>query len=224
MYSYTDKLIMVCIVAIALALNPRIANVSYAQTVQSSSNHRLLADDGSHKVDSDYSLRDGTTVKKALETVSQKEGLVLSYDPDLLNSNEKISVKDNRNHNTIDKVLQDILSNTDLEYKILKTRHLVIYDRGKVGHVRGKVVDSETWNYLTGAKLYLKKIDADSTGEEVVEKVTFVDSTGRYDINNVKEGTYKLEVIADGYEQVSKMVEIRNKQTTQEMIELERNK
>lgn len=215
---------MVCIVAIAVALNPGVANVGYAQTTQSSTNHRLLADDGSHKVDSDYSLRNGTTVKKALETVSQKEDLILSYDPDLLNSNDKISVKDNRNHSTVDKALQEILSDTDLEYKILKTRHLVIYDRGKVGHVEGKVVDSKTWNYLTGAKLYLKRVDVDSTGEETVEKVTFVDSTGRYDINNVKEGTYKLVVTSDGYEQVSKMIEVRNKQTTEEMIELKRNK
>lgn len=226
MYSYTDKIIVGCTVAIALALYPGAANLGFSQTVnaQTSTSHRLLEDEGKPKVDTDYSLRSGVTVKKALENISKKENLILSYDSDLLESTDEISVTDISNDNTIDKVLREVLSDTELEYKILKTRHLVIYDRGKVGHLKGKVVDNDNWDYLKDAKLYLMKADADSTGEEDVEKVTYVDSTGRYDINNVEEGTYRLVVILDGYKQVSKMIEIQNKQTTQKIIELERNK
>lgn len=217
---YTRKII-ISVGVVALALFLGIANSGYSQNVSSaSSSHKLLEDDGRSQ-DSDYSLRNGITVKRALETISRKEDLILSYDSDLLNSSDEISVTEN--HNSIDKTIREVLSDTELEYKIMETRHLVIYDKGEIGHVKGKVVDTDSWEYLTGAKLLLLKADADSTGDDEVEQVTYVDSTGKYDFNNVDTGTYIVKVTFNGYKQISKKVEIRNKQTTEKIFELERN-
>lgn len=225
MHIYTKKTGFGRVVVFVVALFLGVANTGISQSVNANSSdvHKFVEERGSEKVDS-YSLRNGITVKKALETISEKENLILSYDSDLLNSSGEISVTDS--HNSLDKTIREILKDTELEYKIMKTRHLVIYDMGEIGHVKGKVVDSKSWNYLTGAKMYLVKNDSDSTadGEEDIEQVTYVDTTGRYDFNNVGVGTYKLVVIADGYEQISEKIEIQNKQTTQKIIELDRNK
>lgn len=201
-----------------------VAHTGYSQGVNgNSSDGQELVEEREYENNDSQSLRNGITVKKALETVSEKENLILSYDSDLLNSTGEISVTDS--HTSLDKTIQEILKDTELEYKIMKTRHLVIYDMGKIGHMKGKVVDSKSWDYLTGTKMYLVKDDSDSRGEEDedIEQVTYVDTTGRYDFNNVDVGTYKLVVIADGYEQVSVKIEIHNKQTTQKIIELDRN-
>lgn len=171
------------------------------------------------------------SVKKALEIVANEANLRLAYCSDFFKNKKMIAV--NNNNITFDEVMQKILSDTDLDYKITRTRHLVIYRKDKndkktsninksdkkktikkSGTLKGKVIDEETAVPLFNAEVYLQKKEAEDTGiSQNFVKKTFVDSGGRYDIHNIDPGTYRLVIVFEEQRKVVENIVIKNATT-----------
>lgn len=206
-------------ILVFLSLYLGITGLSYSQTsnwisssYDKSENESLRA----YNPDLHYSVsfRD-IPLKKALQIISNEAGLILSYRSGLFLSSDEVSM--DMNNLKVKETLEKILSDTKLKYKITKTGHLVVYRKEKLGHIKGDVLDEGSGDPLQGAKVFLvesKDISGLGIRDDEVKKSTFVASTGRYDINNVEEGTYRLIVIDKGHKKVYKKVQIKGNETT----------
>jgi hypothetical protein len=118
---------------------------------------------------------------------------------------------------TFVEVMRKILTDTNLDYKITETSHLVVFKKGQKGNntepsatLKGEIVNENTKSPLYSAKVYLQKR---STQEGVPEqdfvKKTFVDSEGRYDIHDIDPGTYRLVIISEDQHKVFENIAVR---------------
>lgn len=66
----------------------------------------------------------------------------------------------------------------------------IVFSEQKIGKIMGTVIDSSSKEFLIGASVFIREIEAGTT----------VDTEGQYAIFNIPPGEYKLEVSYIGYE------------------------
>lgn len=165
---------------------------------------------------------DEEPLQEVLRDVAYRSNLTLSYPSHLFQKEQLISAEGWDLE--INSAMKRILDDTELEFEVTQTRHLVIFNDQNVGNITGRVVDAGTGKVMQDARVYL--IDANNDARKSksdVEKGTFVDSIGKFDINNVDVGSYHLIVIYQGYQRIIRKIEIKNNQTTEINFELHRN-
>lgn len=158
------------------------------------------------------------SIEKALEVVANRAGLRLAYCSDFFKNGKAVNVSSSKM--TFEEIMREILRDTDLDYEITDTDHLVIFKKGQKATntvssatLKGEVIDANTADPLHDAKVYLQKRGTqDESPDQNFVKKTFVDSEGRYDIHNIDPGTYRLVIV---FRDQSKAFEnITVKQTT----------
>lgn len=206
-------------VLVFLSLYLGVAGLSYGQTTNWMSNsydkNHSETTTRSYNPDSHYSmkLRD-VPLKKALQMISREAGLILTYRSGLFLSPKEVSL--DLNNIKVEETLDKILGDTEIEYKITETRHLIVYRERNLGHIQGDILGATSSDPLQGAKVFLvKSEDISGLGIKYHEakKSTFVSSSGRYNISNVEPGTYRLIVIDKGHKKIYKKVHIDSNET-----------
>jgi len=195
---------MGAVLAVFLVLWLGVGGVSQAYTqseqmnnsraVGSSSYH---ATERSENTSSKKLILQRMTRKQALETIAGRTNLTLAYRSGLFGgSTDRISVSGSKiNYKD---VIDKVLSNSGLEFKITESRHLVVFKKEKA-NVTGTVVDQATGSPLQGARVMLMEEDNNSNDEPKIEKASFVGANGKYNIKDVAAGTYKLVIVYFGY-------------------------
>ena len=129
------------------------------------------------------------SVEEGLITLSQKSGIRISYEGEILQKESK-RITLNSNNITAGVVLRSILERTNLKYRLFK--NYIIIDAKPVpqqpGRITGKILDDR------GEVMPSTSIKVIETGQAVQ---TTVD--GRYSIN-LKPGTYSLEISYISYQ------------------------
>lgn len=222
MFLQTSKTLIGRVSILLLGLSLGLGNIGFAQDINKSlsksDTHSYSETENKRVNSSRYSLQlRNVLLKKALEVVSEKADLTLSYCTDLLDSNQRVSVIGDIK---TEDALKEILGDTDLDYQITETRHLVIFAKEKIGNVVGEVFNSSTGQPLEGARVYLLNGDTDTVKKTNIEKGTYVDSVGKFDINKVEAGTYTLVIIFDGFKKLTKKVKVLDRQTSKEYFHM----
>ena len=155
------------------------------------------------------------TLKEALESLASKADLTLSYNSKLLEGSTILNVAGN--DLGINKALDKVLENTVFDYEITNSNYLVIFKKAKMGgSIKGRLVDSTTGEpSMQGGRVYLLKAETSMFPEAKLNfgYRTLIGAKGRYEIDNIKPGAYRLFVIHNGLKELYKKVTIREGQT-----------
>ncbi len=155
------------------------------------------------------------SIEKALEVVANEAGLRLAYCSDFFKNGKAVNVSSSKM--TFEEIMREILSDTDLDYEITDTDHLVIFKKGQKetktessATLKGEVLNGNTAAPLYDAIVYLQKKGAQDVvpGQNFVKK-TFVDSEGRYDIHDIDPGTYRLVIVFRDQSKVFENIRVR---------------
>lgn len=175
---------------------------AYTQSDQMNRSRAVESDEynsteySSNKKSNEFHLQ-RVTRKQALQTIAGRTNLTLAYRSGLFGiSTEQITVSGS--YMRSEKAIEDVLDNSSLEFKITESRHLVIYKKEKA-NVTGTVVDLATGSPLQGARVMLMDETTNAPDESHIEKASFVGANGRYNIEGVASGTYKLVIVYFGY-------------------------
>ena len=190
--------------AVFIALWLGIGGISqaYPQTKQMNNSRAVGSDnyksveDSENKSSKKFHLQ-RVTRKQALQAIADRTNLTLAYRSGLFGqATERISVSGSEvNYKD---VIDEVLSNSGLEFKITESRHLVVFKKEKA-NVTGTVVDQATGSPLQGARVMLMEENDNSNDEPKIEKASFVGANGKYNIEDVAAGTYKLVIVYFGY-------------------------
>lgn len=153
----------------------------------------------------------GESLSNALDHVAQETGIDLVYDPDLVRD---IYVYEEIEEQPVKTVLKEMLAETEVDYITLSSGTFVIIetvlDRPSKGSYYGRIVDAETGKPLPGATVML----ADASGG------TQTGQSGRFSMDDMVSGTYKIIFSYVGYEPVTKTIEIDPNEEVNEEIEM----
>lgn len=153
---------------------------------------------GKHENGTNYSFRlDQVSRKAALEVISDKANLTLTYCSGVFPNSGMVSVQGSKTN--FEGAIREVLAGSELGFKITDSRHLVVFKKEEA-NVSGKVLDKSTGLPLQGARVMLvNKNNASAEEQSSIRRATFVDSEGQYTIEDVDPGTYKLVIAYFGY-------------------------
>ncbi len=156
---------------------------------------------------------------KALQSISDKGGLHLTYNEELISSEKKVSL--NLDKATVLEALYEALRGTNLRLNISASGHLIVVRKpsevllpasvapmvssGPGGKIVGKVVDAATGEPLPGVNVIIVETQTGAA----------TDLEGEYIILNVPPNTYQIRASMVGYREVTVQdVRIKIDQTT----------
>lgn len=171
-------------------------------------------------LDKEITLRMGeVTLREALEEVSQKAGLKLTYSESNVRLDGKVSA--NYENLSVNETIWNLLEDTPLQFVVSKSGNLILYNKivlpkvqeevYQTGTLSGTVIDERTDNPVVGANVYIPEL----------ERGTATDAQGRYTIGDIPPGTYEIEVSYIGYSEYTTEVEIGDEEDVELDINLE---
>jgi len=153
----------------------------------------------------------GISLQQALEEVAAETEIDMVYDPELVRG---ITVFDHIRHQPVPDLLRSLLADTQLDFVILSSGTVVIVEKVNeapgYGSFAGKVIDRRTGEPLSGATVLL----ADASGG------TSTSASGRFVLNRLVSGTYKIIFSYVGYKPVEKTITIEPQQNLRQKISL----
>lgn len=146
---------------------------------------------------------DDVTLAQAFQTIEEQVNCTFVYSNKLLNTNRKVSGK--FSNKKMGEVLHSLLGETAESVKVdgnqIFIRPVAPRSKGKAS-ISGKVVSSKSGEPVIGASVVIKGIGTGTT----------VDTTGRYILEGLNEGTYSIEVSSVGYGTLQQTITIKEGQ------------
>ncbi|MDR9419299.1 SusC/RagA family TonB-linked outer membrane protein [Gracilimonas sp.] len=147
------------------------------------------------KIDIDLS---NVSIEKALQLISKKGNTRLTYAKNIL---PEINITLERNSISVIDALQAVVENTNLRIMASPSGQVVILKKEEAilnGTISGTVIDAQTGETVIGASVYLEdRGKGDATGID-----------GKYSIDGVEPGEYKLTASFLGYRKVTKDITV----------------
>jgi|GEM_PF-3592611 len=153
------------------------------------------------------------SLDEALMRLSEESGINIVYDSDVTRN---IRVNGSAANQTIEAILQNLLSQTPLQYRISEAGTYIIYraraGMRRTGGIAGVVVDHRTGEPVEGVNIYIESAQRGST----------TDSGGRYLIERLEPGDYQLRVSHVSYSPVIQTTRVLRGLTQQSDFRLRR--
>ena len=143
---------------------------------------------------------DGAPVIKAVEQLAAQNDLRLNFNPEINYTDKYIT--GSFNNQPLRHILSEILQDTGLNYLVSSSGHLVLFNDYQLemltGRITGRILDEETEEPIIGASVYISELEIGSG----------TDLDGSYELEDIPEGTYVIEISSLGYQPESTTVEI----------------